>query len=394
MITFIFILVAASVVLLDRLFYRRTVSGWQCRFARIAVAVFLAATDILPLVSFAAFRFILSDNPQPVMDFAMWVSTLYFFTVLPRIAFYIGFLPVKNRRTGLSVGAVLFAIVLSILSVSALHTRKNIIVRECELKFASLPAAFDGYRIAFFSDLHVGALLDSENETRNIVDKINGLHPDLVIFGGDLVNVRHTELTDEIKRILGEIEARDGVLAVLGNHDTGIYIKDTVALPRAENVRMIDAAMRDMGWIPLRDSTVYPERGGEHVSVTGIDFTDTLLEYRHSLFISEDYDVAPSFADVPDSLFNITVSHMPQLWRNITVANHGNLTLAGHVHATQVKFECGGIRLSPAMLMYREWSGLYEDGECRLYINDGVGNVGFYIRIGARPEITLLTLRN
>lgn len=394
MITFIIILVAASVVLLDYLFYRRTISGWNCRFARIAAAAALAVTDMLPVLSLLIFKYLLSDISQTTMTVGMWIQTLYFLTVLPRIAFYAGFLPIRNRRIGLSAGTVLCAIVLSILLVSVLHTRKNIEIKECELKFASLPAAFDGYGIVFFSDLHVGSMLNPEKEIRNVVDRINGLHPDLVIFGGDLVNVRHTELSDEIKRILGGIDAPDGVMSVMGNHDTGIYIKDTIALPRVENMRMVETAMTDMGWITLRDSTIYVKRGGDSISITGLDFTDALLEYRHSFSVSEEYDTKPLFADVPDSVFNVTVSHMPQLWRNITDANHGNLTLAGHVHATQVKFECGSIRFSPAMLMYKEWSGLYGEGEHKLYINDGVGNVGFYMRIGACPEITLLKLRN
>ncbi len=372
MITFIIILVAASVVLLDYLFYRRTISGWNCRFARIAAVAVLAVTDMLPVLSLLIFKYLLSDISQTTMTVGMWMQTLYFLTVLPRIAFYAGFLPIRNKRIGLTVGTVLCAIVLSILLVSVLHTRKNIEIKECELKFASLPAAFDGYRIAFFSDLHVGSMLNPEKEIRNIVDRINGLHPDLVIFGGDLVNVRHTELSDEIKRILGGIDAPDGVVSVMGNHDTGIYSKDTIALPRVENMRMVETAMTDMGWITLRDSTIYVKRGGDSISITGLDFTDALLEYRHSFSVSEEYDTKPVFADVPDSVFNVTVSHMPQLWRNITDANHGNLTLAGHVHATQVKFECGSIRLSPAMLMYKEWSGLYGEGEHKLYINDGV----------------------
>jgi len=389
---FILILVAISVVLLDYSFYRHVITGWRSYPARIVAAAFLAATDALPILSILMFKYILSDNPQHVMETGMWTNTFYFFAILPRIAFYAGFLTIKNRRIGIPVGLVLSVIVFSILSVGMLHTRKNIIVRECKLKYASLPGAFDGYRIAFFADMHIGAMIDAEKETENVVNKINGLRPDLVIFGGDLTNIRHTELSERIKRILGGIDAPDGVLAVMGNHDTGIYIKDTVALTREENMRLIDNAMRDMCWTPLRDSTIYVRRNDVSISITGLDFTDALLEYRHSFSVSEEYDAGPVFADVPDSIFNITVTHMPQLWRNITDANHGNLTLAGHVHATQIKFECGDIRFSPAMLMYREWSGLYDDGEHKLYINDGIGNVGFYMRIGARPEITLLKL--
>ena len=71
---------------------------------------------------------------------------------------------------------------------------------------------------------------------------------------------------------------------------------------------------------------------------------------------------------------------------------YSDLTLSGHIHAMQCKLNVFGYDFSPAMFMYKEWSGGYENLKGKLYINDGIGNVGFFARIGARPEITVITL--
>jgi predicted MPP superfamily phosphohydrolase len=84
---------------------------------------------------------------------------------------------------------------------------------------------------------------------------------------------------------------------------------------------------------------------------------------------------------------------MPQLWRKVSALGYGDLVLSGHVHAMQIKGRIGSWQFSPAQLMYKEWSGLYSDQNSHLYITDGVGSVGFHLRIGAPPEITHLTLR-
>ena len=93
-------------------------------------------------------------------------------------------------------------------------------------------------------------------------------------------------------------------------------------------------------------------------------------------------------------MFNLTVSHLPQLWPNIIALGRGNLTLAGHVHSMQIKGHLFGRAFSPAQLMYDRWSGRYDDAAGNtLYINDGIGYVGFPLRLGADPELTLFTLK-
>ena len=92
---------------------------------------------------------------------------------------------------------------------------------------------------------------------------------------------------------------------------------------------------------------------------------------------------------MPDSLYNITLVHVPQLWLPIVERGYGDLTLSGHVHAMQLKL----FGWSPAQWMYTRWSCRYEEQGSTLYINDGIGYVGYPMRIGADPELTIYTLK-
>ena len=214
-----------------------------------------------------------------------------------------------------------------------------------------------------------------------------------MVFGGDLVNARYDELTPALQRIFCEIEAQDGIVAVLGNHDTGVYVRDTLTLPIEENTRLLKSRIEAMGWRIIDDRTELLMRGNDTITLTGIGFSRELLEYRHSAGVADSLDLRPVYEGVPREKFNITLSHMPQLWRKASALGYGDLVLSGHVHAMQMKLRIVGHEFSPAQLMYREWSGHYEEQDSHLYITDGVGSVGFHLRVGAPPEITSLTLR-
>lgn len=265
-------------------------------------------------------------------------------------------------------------------------------VNRVEVCSAKLPSTFDGMRIVQLSDMHVGTIVSPERELRRIVDSVEALQPDLIVFTGDLVNVRSSELTDRIALSLRHLQAPYGVASVIGNHDSGVYIKDTVRQLPAESLCEVVAWQRAQGWRVLEDTTVYLVRGRDSISLSGISFDPVLRKKRH------DSELPPARLDVvyqgvPDSLFNITAVHLPQLWQQIVESGYGDLTLAGHVHAMQMKVRLFGGAISPARLLYERWSGRYEEGAHTLYINDGTGYVAYPMRLGAWPEITLITLR-
>lgn len=376
-------------VLADWMAYRRYVCPIGAAWIRWLAGSFLLVANILPYVAVAMMWLFELPNMVPMM----WLQTIYTLLSLSRLALYAGILPFKNNYAKWGVGLSLCAIVAWVLIVGVVRTRKDLTVVRTEIISPRLPKAFDGYRIVLFSDLHIGSLTSAKEMCRSVVEKINLLDADLVVFGGDLVNARYDELTPELSQMLGKIESRDGVVAVLGNHDTGVYVRDTVALPIEENTRLLKGRIESMGWRVVDDTTECIVRGSDTLTLTGIGFSRELLEHRHSANVADSLDLRPIYKSIPRDKFNVTISHMPQLWRKIAALGYGDLVLSGHVHAMQMKGRIGGFEFSPAQLMYREWSGHYTVPESQLYITDGVGSVGFHLRIGAPPEISELMLR-
>ena len=385
-VTVIFIL-SALVVLCDLVAYKRYICGCSI-WVRAFVGLLFVAANLLPYI--AATMLWMDTIPSIVP--MMWILTIYTLLSVSRLALYCGILTIKNSRVKWAVGGALCTIVAMVLIVGVVHTRKAITVRSVEISSTHLPQAFDGYRIAFFSDMHIGSMTSAVEMCEALVSKINSLNADLVVFGGDLVNARYDELKPELAKVLSGVRARDGVVAVLGNHDTGVYVRDTISWPMEENTRQLVERMEAMGWRVVNDDTEPLVRGVDTLTLTGIGFSRELLDHRHSADVAESLDLRPIYEGVPCDKFNITVSHMPQLWRKIYGLGYGDLVLSGHVHAMQIKGRVGRYQFSPAQLMYGEWSGLYSEQNSHLYITDGVGSVGFHLRVGTPPEVTELIL--
>ena len=172
-----------------------------------------------------------------------------------------------------------------------LKLKLALVIKNITVTDNRLPASFDGFRIAFFSDLHIGSLVSPEREISTLVDSINNQHADIVIFGGDLINIRANELTDNILPHLARIRSEHGIFAVLGNHDTGTYIKDSLTTTTDTTKRLICDTFDRIGWTLLRDSTVFVNRCGESIALTGVDFNDELLEYKHSFAAPESFSL-------------------------------------------------------------------------------------------------------
>ena len=321
----------------------------------------------------------------------MWIFFAYLLLTLPRMAYYIVRAFGKGRATRILAPIAALGMA-GVLIHGAVSGRRTLAVHRVTLRSDRLPEAFDGLRIAQFTDLHIGTLVDPDREMRALVDSLNALRPDLVIFCGDLVNIRYTELDSTAMRLLGGIRSRYGTFSITGNHDTGNYVRDTLSLPPATNIAALVERQRAMGWRVLDNETVYLRRGDDSISLSGISYDRSLARQRHDRTLPG-YDFGTTYRDVPQELYNITAAHIPQLWEQILDAGYGDLTLSGHVHSMQCKIRLFGRAFSPAQLMYRHWSGPYEKQGRTLYVNDGIGYVGFPMRIGANPEITLFELR-
>lgn len=371
----------------DWLYLRHHARTLGCR--RI-LSVAVAVCDLLPLLLMLLFRFG-SDNSTRSMLAAMWIFYVYLLLTLPRIAFYAVRLFGRNRLVKI-LSLVAAGLVAAVLIQGATTGRHTLRVEHVTIRSERLPQTFDGFRIAFFSDLHIGTLIRPEAEIDALIDTLNALQPDVVLFGGDLVNLRYTELDSTVLYRLSRIRSRCGTFSVIGNHDTGVYVRDTLRLPPEINTAELIRRQETMGWCVLDNRTVYLRCGGDSISLSGITYDRHLRKQRHDQELPG-FDFGDTYRDIPTSTYNITVSHIPQLWDEILDAGYGDLTLSGHVHGMQCKIRLFGRAFSPAQWLYKRWSGRYDERGRTLYINDGIGCVGYPMRLGIRPEITLIELQ-
>ncbi|MBQ5623342.1 MAG: metallophosphoesterase, partial [Alistipes sp.] len=135
-----------------------------------------------------------------------------------------------SRRWIHVLGGGVMVVAISIFFYSMLKTRTDYEVRSVVIESSKLPAQFDGYRIVQISDLHIGTMLNAEQEISQIAEICNSLNPDMVAFTGDLVNIRYSEINEQIFKSLQKFQYKDGLYSVLGNHDIGTYIKDSISL--------------------------------------------------------------------------------------------------------------------------------------------------------------------
>lgn len=269
----------------------------------------------------------------------------------------------------------------------AIDGRNRLQVREVTVEIPGLPAELDGMTMAQFSDLHTGSFGDSNVFIDKLVSKINSLSPDVIVFTGDIVNCRSAELKPHMAS-LSRLRAPMGVYAILGNHDYADYARPGLtAEERRADVDSLCVMEGEMGWQVLRNGHV----------VLGPDSTGLVLIGVENIgeppFKSYG-NLRSSYPTLSDSRPKVLLSHNPKHWSDKIAGVDTvriDLTLSGHTHAMQ----CEVAGLSPCALRYPLWSGLYDDGHGKkLYVNIGAGEVGFPVRIGAAPEVTLFTLKS
>ena len=291
------------------------------------------------------------------------------------------------RQRWMTVCAFLVAaLVFGIMWWGAIITPGKIEVKEVELAFDNLPDAFDGYRIVQWSDAHLGTYNGRTAIVERQINTINDLHPDMICFTGDLVS-RKTDEALPYRDLLAKLRAPDGVFSVLGNHDYDNYVRwDDEQVKQADRKALCDM-QQVVGWRLLNDDYAIIKRGGDQIVVIGTEnYGDHPFEKRGNL--------ARAYSGLRDNNFKIELQHNPYAWRANTLPNSNiDLMLAGHTHAWQILLKLGDWQWSPACLRYPEWCGAYREGNQQLYVNIGTGMVGPPMRIGATPEITVITLK-
>ncbi|WP_168353877.1 metallophosphoesterase [Muribaculum sp. NM65_B17] len=334
------------------------------------------------------------SGSDAVLLAVMWMLYTYLSVYISKYVFciisFIGLIPRlwrgKRWKAMNIIGSVAAVAVFLTMWWGALINRTRYQIKEVVIEFADLPDAFDGYRVLQFSDFHVGTYGSDTTFVSEIVDVINNQSADLVLFTGDIVNRRTDELLPQVKP-LSRLKAADGVYSILGNHDYGDYKKWPSAEMKSENMDMMYRLQRDMGWNLMNNRSEYIRRGNDSIALIGVE------NWGDPPFtVYGDLDKA--YPMQSDSTFKILMTHNPAHWSEKIADNDTvniALSLSGHTHAMQ----CQIGSWSPAEWRYDNWGGLYDDLSSRhkLYVNIGLGTVALPARIGATPEITVLTLR-
>lgn len=247
----------------------------------------------------------------------------------------------------------------------------------------NLPNSFDGLKVLQISDLHLGSIWNKKSFLNKLVQQINSLKPDIIVLTGDVVNQYYQEMKG-VDTILKKLYAPLGKYAVLGNHDFGDYSFWKCPMEKERNISNIVSGLNRMGFKVLRNEHIFITKNNDTVAIIGVD------NWGKKPFIQYG-DIEKAASNVQH--FSIVLSHDPSYWKEkILQVVPNSITFSGHTHAFQFGLCIANKCWSPVMLRYKQWWGLYKKDNSFLYVNRGIGMVGFLGRMGMLPEITLIKL--
>lgn len=294
-----------------------------------------------------------------------------------------------SRRQFLAKGAILTGLLpLTGILYGMVKGRFRYTIHQSTIYLPNLPEAFDHFTITQLSDLHVGSFDPaSRSELIGLVNMINEMKSDAIFFTGDLVNSLASEM-DEWLDVFNQMQAPVAKLSVLGNHDYGDYVSWPSDAAKEENLNQVKALHGQLGFQLLLNEHTVLEKNGEKLYVIGIE------NWGKGDFPKfGDLERAASGLQADDCM--ILLSHDPSFWQEFVTRSpfRPELTLSGHTHGFQMGLETPAFRFSPSQWIYEQWAGLYTEGVQHLYVNRGLGTVGYPGRLGIWPEITQITLR-
>ncbi len=255
-----------------------------------------------------------------------------------------------------------------------------------DIAINNLPTALKGLKIIQISDLHTGSMMYPER-LQKAVDMINNQNPDLIFFTGDLVNST-TKEAYPFRDILKQLKSNYGNYSILGNHDYGNYHNWENEAEKRQNRADMEKFHKDIGWNLLLNEHDTITVNGTDLNIIGVE------NYSANIRFGQYGDLKKATQNCKDCELNILLSHDPSHWRDEVLKSYKNiqLTLSGHTHGFQFGVEIPWIKWSPAQWVYKEWAGLYKENDQYIYVNRGIGHLGYPGRVGILPEISVLTL--
>jgi predicted MPP superfamily phosphohydrolase len=259
-------------------------------------------------------------------------------------------------------------------------------IRREQIKIDGIPQGLKGLKIVQISDIHSGSFT-FKDPVKRAVELINQEKADLVFFTGDLVNNKSEEMLDYID-IFDKIEAKKGVYSVLGNHDYGHY-NSWSEEDRLKDLEQLKQIHRQLGWDLLLNEHRTVQHNGENIGIIGVE------NYSAHPRFPKYGDLEKACQDCSPVGVKLLLSHDPSHWLDQVVPSFQDIdiTFSGHTHGMQFGIEIPGwFKWSPVQYVYRQWAGLYQNGKQYLYVNRGLGFLGYAGRVGILPEITVVEL--
>jgi predicted MPP superfamily phosphohydrolase len=263
----------------------------------------------------------------------------------------------------------------------------NFKVLKYTLYFEDLPQAFDGYRLTQISDIHSGSF-DNIKKVEYAIDLINKQESDVILFTGDMVNDKAEEMKPYID-IFKNLNAKDGLYSILGNHDYGDYVRWDSGEEKKQNLENLKVIQKEIGFDLLLNENRFIEKEGERIALVGVE------NWGKGGF-KKAGDLKKASSNISKEDFKILLTHDPSHWEEQVINDdyHYHLTLSGHTHGMQFGIEIPGwFKWSPVKWRYKYWAGIYEELGQYINVNRGFGYLAFPGRVGIWPEITVIELK-
>lgn len=327
-----------------------------------------------------------------IARYAVPFFLLMAFVIVPLVVFFLcrWLLP---RRWGKKVGITVALVLMLFAAYGMFVGYEQMEIHTVEFTSKDLPKAFDGYRIVQFSDAHVGTMTGRRAWLlQRAVDSILALHPDMIVFTGDLQNVYPEELEQHLQQ-LQRLKAPDGVFAVLGNHDYAVY-QPCDSLKKEANCAKTQTLFRQTGWTLLMNEHRIICRDSDSIVIAGMENWGVVKrmprrgDVQKTLAGLNPSPLTTHPSPLTQHPFILMLQHDPTAWREkILPECNAQLTLSGHTHGGQVSL----FGWSPAALSYQEYEGMIYEGPRALYVSTGVGAL-IPFRLSLPGEIVVITL--
>lgn len=349
--------------------------------------------SILSIATFI-FLYIWPNSAQKAGEYSIYFifNAILFIELIFKIplsfSFILGilFFRKKKSKTIYFIGLIISICIAGNITYGILFGRNSLNVKQVELKFTDLPKKFDEYKILHFSDIHLGSFINSKDLLTKVLIKANEIKPDVIFFTGDLVNNFSKELKGW-EQIFGEINKSGNSFSILGNHDYGNYSRWDNEKDKTDNFEDIVKAHQKFGFKILRNESVVLVSGLDSIYLIGVE------NWGHPPF-PQYANLEKAIEGIPENSFKILLTHDPAHWESkIKDKQNIQLTLSGHTHGLQWVIKKAGIPLSLSYLIRKNWGGLYESDNTKLYVNTGLGTVGIPFRIDIPAELTVITLK-